>query len=96
MEGFYWCLVFENYHEDNYIEYFDTMDNAVAAFEGICEACKNHLEFVKDEDSCHWFDPMWNEDSTHVFLLQRPMPSVNNSAISLFFDKDYERVGYRR
>ena len=95
MEKLYWCLIFDNYHEDYHTEYFDTKENATAAFEEICEACKNHEEFARyDDDSCHWFDPTWNEYSTHVYLRQLPMPAVNNSAISLYFDRDYEKEDY--
>lgn len=91
---FYWCLVFDNYHDDCYTEYFDTEENAVAAFEEICEACKDHLEFTKYKDRCSWFDPMWNEYSTHVCLSQCPLPPINNSATSLYFDRDYEEEDY--
>ena len=94
MEEEFWCLVFDNYHDDYHIEYFNTKENAVAAFEEVCEVCKDHDEFEKGDDTCSWFDPMWNEYSTCVYLAQLSMPTVNNSAISLFFDRDYEREGY--
>lgn len=91
---FYWCLIFDNYHDDYYTEYFDTKENAVAAFEEICEVCKDHDEFERRESGCSWFDPMWNEYSTCVYLAKLSMPAVNNSAISLYFDRDYEKEDY--
>ena len=91
----YWCLIFDNYHDNYHTEYFDTKENAVAAFEEICEACKDHDEFRRDNDiTCSWFDPTWNEYSTLVYLAQLSMPAVNNSAISLYFDRDYEKEDY--
>lgn len=95
MEKLYWCLIFNNYHDDYYTEYFDTKENAVAAFEEICEACKDHDEFEKGDNACSWFDPAWNEHSTCVHLAHLSMPAVNNSAISLYFDRDYEKEEYK-
>lgn len=88
---FYWCLVFDNYHDTDHIEYFDTKEHAIAAFEEICEVCKNHEEFERWSDGCSWFDSTYNEYSTYIWLCEETMPGINNSANSLFFDKEYEK-----
>ena len=95
MEEEFWCLVFDNYHDTDHIEYFDTREHAVTAFEEICEVCKNHEEFEKGDDmTCCWFDPAWNEYSTFVYLAKLTMPAVNHSPTSMFFERDYEKEEY--
>lgn len=89
----YWCLVFENYHDEDYIEYFDSEENCKKAFEEICEFCRNHLEFerCRDIDWCSWFDPNWNEFSTSVHVSELSMPEITQRPYSLFFDEEYEK-----
>lgn len=91
MEKEFWCLVFDNYHDEYYTEYFDTREHAIAAFEEVCEVCKDHDEFERGDDTCSWFDPAWNEYSTIVYLAKLTMPAVNQSSTSAFFEKEYEK-----
>lgn len=87
----YWCLVFGNYHGEDYTEYFNNEENCRKAFEEICELCKNHIEFERCSYMCSWFDPNWNEHYTVVEVTKLEMPEITQHPYSLFFDKAYEK-----
>lgn len=87
----YWCLVFGNYHDEDYTEYFDSEENCKKAFEEICEFCKNHKEFERNSYMCSWYDSNWNEFSTVVEMCELSMPEITQRPYSLFFDKAYEK-----
>jgi len=87
----YWCLLFGNYHDEDYIEYFDSEENCRKAFEEICEFCKDNKEFERSSCMCSWFDPNWNEFTTVVEVTKLSMPEITQRPYSLFFDKAYEK-----
>ena len=81
----YWTLVFNNYHglDDKY--YFANYETAKKSFDMLAEAHKDDDEFSVDDNFMTWFDAGYNEYSTDVVLVERPI-YINTEPID--FEKE--------
>lgn len=92
----YWTINFENYRgDDAYTEYFDTKEHAVAAFEEICEVCKGYDEFSRGKEWCEWINNNCGDEFTNVYLDEEPMPGINHSSTSMYFERKLEEEDLR-
>jgi hypothetical protein len=83
----YWCLVLDNYEEEDSVIYFDSFETAKANFLSLAKKHEDFDEFEMEADeenkvfACTWFDPSYNEWSTYASLHEREMPCVYSGLI---------------
>jgi single-stranded DNA-specific DHH superfamily exonuclease len=80
-DNIYWVIECENYqgHDETY--YFTSHEVAIKNFLTIVEKYKDMYEFEQDGNSCMWFDSSFNEYSTYIYLMRKPLPAIHDDII---------------
>jgi len=80
-ENCYWAIVCDNFCGSDDVYYFTSHEVAVKNFLTIVEKYKDAKEFERDGNSCMWFDSSFNEYSTYIYLMKKPLPAIHDDII---------------